>query len=307
MTSKQESQLGMFTDVSAQIMKFPEVTGTLPDFEITFNEFGQNITGIEKIANLQSFDKTGYAKEKKQLRNVVEMLTLDNSLKLEAYGMVKSNIILTKEVSFSKSRLRKAKDNILAVFAQMIYDKAQENLEGLGAYGITQETQSVLLNTINAYKASVGKPRLGQKDKKEATRQLSELFTRQEALLEKMDALINIIRLKNPDFYNRYRELRKVVIPGGGSLSMKATAIEIPAGIPLKGVRFEFIPGRLGTVPSNAVFVKKTANKGSIYVKNIPEGPYKLKVTKTGYMEKELAINIITGEMLDLKVELEKS
>ena len=307
MTSKQESQFGMFGDVSAHVLKFPEVTGTLPEFEITFNEYRQNIGIIEKIANLQSFDKTGYAKEKTQLRNVVEMITLDTSLKLEAYSRIKNNIILTKEVTFSKSRLGKAKDNILTVNAQMIYDKAQENLESLGAYGITQETQSVFRNTIDAYKASVGKPRMGQKDKKEATRQLSDLFARQEELLAKMDSLMNIIRLKNPDFYNRYRELRKVVTPGG-SLSMKASAIEMPAGIPLTGVRFEFFPDKLTSsgIP-NSGFVKKTAGKGTIHVKNMPEGPYKLKVSKTGYVQKEVKINIIPGEMLDLKVELEKS
>lgn len=298
----------MFGDVSAHILKFPEITGTLPEFEITFNEFGQNTKAIERIANIQSFDKTGYAQEKMQLRNVLEMITLDTSLKLEAYSRIQSNIILTKEVTFSKSRLGKAKDNILSVYAQMIYDKAQENIERLGSYGITQETQSLFFNTINAYKASVGKPRLGQKEKKEATRQLTELFARQEELLAKMDSLMNIIRLKHPDFYNRYRELRKVVIPGGGGLSVKALAIEMPGGIPVKGVKFEFIPGKLATTGSpNSAFVKKTADKGSIYVKNLAEGPYKLKISKTGYREKEMTINVIPGEMVDLKVEMEKS
>lgn len=299
----------MFRDVQAHLMKFTDVTGSLPEFESTLNEFRQNTDLIEKIANLQSFNKTGFAKEKMQLRNVLEMITLDNTLKLEAYGKMKNNIVLTKEVSFNKSKLSKAKDNILPVYAQMVYDKAQENLSGIGAYGITEETQSLLKNTIEAYKASIGKPRMGQKEKKEATRQIQELFSMQEQILEKIDSLLNIIRLKNPDFYNRYKELRKVVNTGSGRLSLKASVRELPAGIPLKGVTFEFIPERLGSSTGTAAsaFIKKTAEKGSLYVKNIPEGPYSLRVSKSGYRDRELKINIISGEMVNLKVELEKA
>lgn len=309
MNGKQESRLGMFKDVNTHLLTYSAITENLPEFSVIHTEFQGNITQIERIANLQSFDKTGFAKEKKQLKDVLALLTLDNSRKLEAFGKMKGNIVFTREVTFSRSKLKDAKDNVIAVYARMIYDKAQENLDSLGAYGITQETQSVLLNTINSYNASIGKPRLGQKEKKDATESLAYLFKKQDELLDKIDSLINIVSQKEPSFCNRYRELRKVVITGSGTLSIKATVTEMPAGIPLKGVRFEFVPEKLAGIAgsANPAFVRKSANKGSIHVKNLPEGIYKIRVSKTGYNEKEMSVNIIPGEMLNLKVELEKA
>jgi hypothetical protein len=309
MNGKQESRLGMYKDVDSHLLAFSALTSDLPEFNAIHIEFTANIGNIEKIANLQSFDKTGFAKEKKQLKDVLAMLVLDNSRKLEAFGKLKGNIVLVKEVVFSHTKLKDAKDNMITVYAQMVYDKAQENLQFLGAFGITQETQSVFLNMINSYKASIGKPRLGQKEKKDATTNLAFLFKKQDELLDKMDSLVNIINQKEPSFCNRYRELRKVVITGSGTLSMKASVKEMPAGIPLKGVRFEFIPEKLltGAQAATTAFIKKTAGKGSLHLKNIPEGTYRIKVSKTGYIEKEMKINIIPGEMVDLKVELEKS
>jgi hypothetical protein len=289
-----------------------ELTKDLPEFSANFGAFQNTINEIQKIAELQKFDKTGLAKEKEQLRELLTMLVSENSLKLSAYAKLSNNIGLASEVKFTKSQLRKSPDTAVKDYAQIVYDKAEANLSALGSYGITQETQSVLLNAINAYNSSLSKPRLGLTEKSQATKQLAVLFQGADKLIGKLDAVINIIKMGKPEFYNSYRSARKVVETGTRSLILKASAIELPGGIPLKGATFTFVPdggmkvAELGAGGGSTEIVKKTAEKGSFNVRNMPEGTYRVRVSKTGYKDKEVTVSVVPGEMAELRVELEK-
>lgn len=307
MTNKEESRQGMYKDSNGCVRENMELLKELPEMVKNSDELQKNIENIDRIAQVQNFDKRGFALEKKQRRETLILLTNDNSKKIEAYAKLENKIVLAKEAKFTKSKMVEASDIIVYEYGQMVYDKAQENIDSLGPFGITAETQNNLQNAINEYKESVSKPRLGQKEKKEATNELKRLFKESDDLLERMDAVIYIIRDKQPALYNRYMELRKVVVTGTGSLAMKAAAVEMPSGIPLKGVKFNFSPENptMGNV-GNGNLVKKTADKGTFYIKNLAEGTYRIRVSKIGYKDKELKVNIIPGEMLDLEVEMEK-
>jgi hypothetical protein len=56
----------------------------------------------------------------------------------------------------------------------------------------------------------------------------------------------------------------------------------------------------------NVEIVKKTAKKGSFNIKNMPEGTYRVKVTKTGYKEKVVTVSVAPGELATLNVEMER-
>ncbi len=285
-----------------------EITGNLPEFLKNFNEFKARTADINRISELQNFDKTGLAKEKSQLQNVLIIMVKENSLKLNAFAKLTNNIALSEEVKFTKSKLSKAADTILKDFAQMVHDKAEQNLNSLGAYGITQETQSVLQNAINAYTIAIARPRLGQREKSEATKELLELFKKTEVLLDKIDAAINVTVTSNPQFHSGYFGVRKVIVTGTGTLILKGAATE-NNGMPLKGAKFTFVQNdgmKMGGNGANAEIVKRTAEKGNFYVKNMPEGIYTVIVTKTGYKEKTVSVSVAPGEMATVNVELEK-
>jgi hypothetical protein len=308
MTIPQESKFNMYGVVDDYLTPNSELTKDLPEYPAIFGRFQIARNEIHRISELQNFDKTGFAKEKKQLRDVLYMLAYDNSQKLTAFANLSNNKVLHTEVRFTKSNLKEANETLLKDYAQMVYDRAQTNLGSLGAYGITQETQSVLLNAINAFNASVGKPRLGVTEKSDATKQLAGLFKECDMLLEKIDLVINILMLKEPNFYNRYKDVRKIIVTGTGSLALKATAVELHGGIPVRGAKFTFVPdgGLMAGNGGNIEIVKKTAEKGNFYIKSMPEGIYKVRVTKTGYKEKEVTISVAPGELADLSVEMEK-
>lgn len=309
MTIQQESRFNMYQVVSDYLVPNSEITKDLPEFVANFTTFQTIIKEIHKISELQNFDKTGFAKEKKQLQEVLIMLVNDNSQKLTAFAKLTNNLVLLNEVKFTKSGLRNANETLLKDFAQMVYDRAQANLGSLGTYGITQETQSVLLNAINAYNSSVTRPRLELTEKSDATKQLAQYFKNGDVLIDKMDAVINILMTGQPNFFNRYKDVRKVIVTGTGTLALRATASEAPMGTPLRGARFTFISdgGMMAGSAADIKIVKKTAAKGNFYLKSIPEGTYHVKVTKTGYKEKTVTVSVVPGEMADVKVELERA
>lgn len=58
---------------------------------------------------------------------------------------------------------------------------------------------------------------------------------------------------------------------------------------------------------TNGKIIKRTAQKGSFYIRNMQPGTYKVVVKKPGYKTKEVVVSISSGERSDLKVELEKA
>jgi uncharacterized membrane protein len=123
-----------------------------------------------------------------------------------------------------------------------------------------------------------------------------------------MDFAVGIIKLTQSDFFNGYSTSRKLVDTSAGNLALKATAIDLTTGEPVKGVLFTFKPegGKTLSASGNGEMTKKTAEKGSFYVKNMPAGTYKVIVKKPGYMEKEISVSVAGGERTELNVELEK-
>jgi hypothetical protein len=308
MTTEQESIRGMHFSVRDYLEPKAEITKDLPEFVANFADYKVVLSRMDKISELQNFDKTGLAKEKAQLQDVLIMLAKVNSVKLASFAKISKNTVMMTEVKFTKTKLIKAPDTVLKDYSQMIYDKAQANLGSLGAYGITQETQGVLLNAINAYTISIARPRLGIAELSQATKHLAELFRTADNLLGEIDAAMNVLITSQPDIYNGYYNVRKVVVTGKKRLALKGAASELN-GSPLKGVRFTFVPdGGILMAGNGAIseIVKMTAKKGNFYIKNMPEGIYKVRVTKTGYKEKIVSVSVAAGELASLSVELEK-
>jgi hypothetical protein len=193
-------------------------------------------------------------------------------------------------------------------YCPSIYDKGEANLEALSQHGITPESQKEFIETINAFNTALEKPRTGKGERKKLTERLAVLFDAADNAVELMDYAAGIVKDEQVDFFNAYKTNRKLVETNSGIVSLKAKATEVVTGIPLKGVIFTFKPenGNLELSAGNGKLVKKTAEKGSFQIKNMPAGTYKVQVQKPGYKDKEVSVSISDGERSDLAVVLEK-
>jgi hypothetical protein len=117
---------------------------------------------------------------------------------------------------------------------------AQPIVASLATYGITAATQTALLNAINAFNTAIPKPRLGITEKKQSTTQLAALFKTADTALENIDTAVEIVRLTQVNFYNGYKAARKLVLTGGGSVSVKGIVTDASTGEPLKSVTLKF-------------------------------------------------------------------
>ena len=99
---------------------------------------------------------------------------------------------------------------------------------------------------------------------------------------------------------------------------MQASATELNSGEPISKATFTFTPATSnllkaaansnnGNGNGNDNIVKKTAAKGKFNIKSMPEGTYTVTITKPGYKDQVVTINVVSGELAKLDVILEKA
>lgn len=308
MRNVQENRLSMYLAVRDFLIPNGEITKDLPNYETYFKELQKAISEIQAIAEVQKSDTKGFAKQKLHFRDKLITLTLDTSHKMNAYAKFNGNLMLQSEVRMTPSKLQRATDTGIRDFAQIIYDKAGSNLEALKGFGVTPETQTELLDTINKYNASISGPRVARTGTAQATRQMTVLFEKADLMLENIDAAIGIIKISQVNFYNGFKTAKKVVSAGTGSLALKGSATDSRNGAAIKGVKFLFRSDNvlLASSGSSPEIVKTTADKGIFILKSIPQGTYSVTVSKPGYREKVVSVVVNGVEMTELKVELER-
>lgn len=309
MTTKQETKLNMYLAVRDYLIPNESITKDLPNFAANATRQKETILNIQAFAEKQKFDKKGLAKLKKELREKLITLSIDNSRKITAFAKFSNNILLQNDVKFTSSNFSKMTDTGLKDYAQIVYDKAEANVDALPSYGITAETQKTMLETLTAYNESISKPRVGIAERSQATKQLASLFDTADTILRNMDLAVEIIRIPQKNFYDGYKTARKTIETSSAYLTLKALATERQTGLPVKGAIFTFKASAKmdGFASVNGEIVKKTAEKGRFHVKNMPAGIYQVSVRKPGYADKTETVIVADGEMTDLRVELEKA
>jgi Carboxypeptidase regulatory-like domain len=309
MTSKQESRFSMQLVVRDYLIANGTITAKLPNYAGFFSGVSSGILEIQRIRALQEADKTGIAGNKRQLKAALIAVAMDVSRKTVAYATITNNTVLLKEVDYSKTDLQRSADTILSDRCQVIYDRASGALAGLAAYGVTAAILATLLKALKAYIVSIPKPRLGITDKKRATEQLVVLLKGVDEALAKIDVLVEIVGVTQANFYAEYKNVRKIVATGVGSLSVKGKITDAASGVGLKGatVRFAADAGsksaRAGK--GGAAKVKKSGERGGFSIKALAEGSYIVRVTRPGYKEAVVVVHVTDGALSVVDVGLE--
>ena len=310
MTNVQESKNSMELGLRDFFYKNASIANTLPTFGILFPQFNSNLDQIQVLREQQEIDTSGISDNKGLLRTNVVTKALDVSRKTETYAKMTNNAILAKEVHYSETDLNKSADLKLRDRALVIHDKANANIVALAEYGVNPGMLIVLKNAIDLFNAAIPSTRTGKTETKQVTNQLNKLLKANDGLLAKFDLLVEVVRLTEPEFYSSYKDNRKIINTGTGSLALIAKATDAITGEAVKGVKFTLIPqngnGNKADTKTGEPLVKITAQKGILRIKNMTDGPYLTIVAKTGYKEKELLINKAAGDRINLNVQLER-
>ncbi|NEW82409.1 MAG: hypothetical protein GZ094_08595 [Mariniphaga sp.] len=308
MNNTQESTLSMSLGTLNYFDKNAAIASLLPGVEPLITKFRVNVNAILVLREQQEIDISGISGNKKFLRADLAAKAFDISRKTEVYASLSNNLILEKEVHFAETSLTSATDSKLESRSLIIYERANSNIDDLMPYGVTEDDLIALQNAIDLFHASVPAPRTRTTEKKQITNQLVMLFQENAKILEKIDLLVELVRLKQSLFYSGYKDSRKIILTGTGSLALIAIATDAATGEVIKGVKFTFVHQNENgeKVKNETPLVKVTAQKGKLNIKNLAEGPYITIVEKVGFKKQELLVNKAAGDRIKLDVKLEK-
>jgi hypothetical protein len=175
MTNKNESKYSMELGLRDYFNQNVTITATIPNFGPLYQTFTGNLNQIQVIRLLQEVDKTGISDNKELLRADLIAKALDVSRKTEAYAKIANNVVLTKEVHYSESDLKKSADSVLKDRASLIHDKANANLAALATYGVTAASSYDAVKVqLTCLMRRYPSPGLVYTEKKQATAQAEQ-------------------------------------------------------------------------------------------------------------------------------------
>jgi len=311
MNRKQESKFGMGYGLRDLLNQNAAITSSIPEFGKYLTALIENMDEILVINEKQVSDQSGIARYKRQLKNDLFVKALDISRKTATYAKIANNTVLEDTVRFSESELKMANAQVLKDLSLLIHHKAEENLTALVPYGVTEEYLNAFKTAIDQFIEVIPKPRLGINDRKQATAKLVALFQENDKVLEKLDALVEVVRLSQPEFYASYRNVRRVIEQGKGTLSLTASVTDRETHSGIKGVRVSFACQEKLSDPvgsgNGRMLVKTTTEKGFFQVKSMLPGTWVATLVKPGYKEKTVTLQVFGNERTKLAVELERA
>jgi hypothetical protein len=313
MKKQQDSELNMCYSVKTACDKFQSTWATNTVFAASYNVFSGKITLVEQNRDAQMLTATGITVDKTTKRNLMTDKALFISNRMQSYAAVVGNSDLLASIRYNLSDMRRARDTSVAGICDNILAKANANVTALAAYGITAALITDLQTAITNYSAALSKPRMAISQSKNATENLVVLFKEiNEVLTKRLDLDIEMFKTSKPDFYSQYKTARKVISTANTISSVLGKVTKKDNGIALPGVTFSFkllnnSLAKAATTPNNSEITKKSASKGQFRILNMPQGTYTVTVTKLGYKQQTVTIDILNGETTNLQVELEKA
>jgi len=311
MTSYQEAYEKMsLSSVSFLITNAP-ITGTLTGFANYFNAIQAANTQIMTAKVQQEADRKGDTMSKNSIRENLIYQAMDVNRRVIALATNTNNSSLLELVNYSESQLKKSSDQKLASCCQVIRDNANANLSALSSYGVNATILNALQTSITNLNVAIPKARVVVSNSGEATQILANLFKSLSTNWAKIDTLIEMLRNSNPNFYDEYNRVRKVIVTGTSSLALKISVVDAISGEAQPYVTVSLTPSNeqfkstINSIKNN--IVKKTAKGGGIHIKNLPDGTYIYTAKKSGFIDESGSISIVNGEMTVLNIKIAKS
>lgn len=309
MTNKQESTEKMSVATVAYLLANPTITAGLPNFPAYFTVIQTTNTQIQAAQVQQEADKSGDTVTKKLARATLIAQAIDVSRRVVAYATNVNNNALLILVNYTESDLNRSSDTKLVGSCQVIRDNANANVAALAPYGVTAPILTTLQASITSFNTSIPKVRVDTTDRGEATKLLASLFKTLLSNWAKIDTLVEMVRTAQPNFYNEYQLVRKVIVMGTGSLALKVQANDAQSGDSLANVTLTLTPANTAlraASTAKTTVVKKTAKGGGSNYKSLADGDYTVVAKKPGFKDVVTTVSVVNGESTVLEIKMEK-
>ena len=308
MNNRQESKAAMYY-VSRDFLILNEpIVNSLPKGSMLLNSLKVSLNSLTTAKNQQAVNNTGIVIDKNSQKRLIVELSTEIKDKILDYAGLEEVKGISQKINFSKSNLMRSSDSTLIERCFIIETTGREHVAKMEEYHLTIEELDALNAMVKDFEKNITTPRITVTEKSVATKRIEELITEIDAILSKVDLIVNTQKKIHPIFYNHYQKVRKVVMLQGSSLKVKAHAFDHASNEGIKGVLFEFVPEQNHQQPNathgrtRPILIKKTANKGSFHVKSIPAGNYTVTISKPGYESQVITVYVADNELTIIEV-----
>jgi hypothetical protein len=216
---------------------------------------------------------------------------------LYAYATAEEDPILQEKANYSHSDLIKLKDDELPFVVQNLHNDAAAIVGDLETYGVTAATLESLQDLIDEYNENAAAPRNAVALRKTYVAQLITLFKEADEILKtQLDKLALQFKLSQPEFYNTYKNNRKIINSPTSNTQVKGIVVDSVTSLPLYNAEV--------AVPDSE-YVTTTGLDGKFTLKIPIPGIYTLLVTLEGYQTLEVPnVEISLGQTTNLELQM---
>ena len=297
MTSDQSDRLDMFNAVIQFNTDTTLITATRPAFGVGIGQLSTVVVNIGKAAGKQSTPTSGSFTDKNALQETLCQQLFVVTSGTKAYAASINNNTLEQEMNYSISELRKIKDESIIPFTDNIVLLVTPVLVPLVPFGITAAVMTALQTAKTNYQNFLSLPRMAVTAKAAQTEALPPLFTQGTHICRKiLDPIAVTLKPANPDWFNQYQNVRKVINTAQGTTSLEGIVINESTNAPVYNVEVKV---------NELNLITHTDVNGHYIFSPIKRGTYTITFTLLGFETLTLAaFEIIQGHKVTKNISL---
>ena len=222
MTNTQSDRLDMYKAVVDFLETTNTITATRPGLVTGKTQLTGFITDIETKAGKQTTATSGSFDEKEDLIEKLcqELYTVVSGTK--AYAASIPDTTLKGKMDYSLTELRRLGDETIVPFTDNIVEIVTPLLGApLAGFGVDAAAMTELDKARDKYENIKSKPRVAVSEKAAQTTGLPPLFVSATKLCKEiLDPTAATLRATEPDWYNEFVNVRKIVNTGSGTTAL---------------------------------------------------------------------------------------
>jgi len=309
MNKIQENTTLKFGNVSTYLAKKSTITALLPGYTPVYTRFKGLLDDIYVTRDKLAIDIKTLTAKKKKARTELRGKLAGIASKTEVYASINNLPELVQAVHYNKSAIDKMSDADLLGAAFTVYDKANSVIASLATYFVLPATLIEFKALIDNYRVLINTTAVGEAERITLTAKLVSLIAAADAELVTLDKLVSLIESSQSNFFDEYHNAHRVRSTPSSSFVLMASVIDALTEDPIQGVKAVFVlQPEKGKTLTKAVepIVKKSAAKGNFKIKNMPVGIYLVTITKAGYADQVITVEITDEGKVKLNIELEQ-
>ena len=159
MTDSQSNRLDMYIVVNDFYTDHQAAIDPVPARATAFGQLATNITTINTLVAGQSANTTGVAKDKSDLRDALDNITLATLASARAWALSEDNNTLAQEFNYPLSEIQKIKDDTMQGFCDHRIALINDNLAAMADFGIDAASITVWQTALDSYTSVLETPR----------------------------------------------------------------------------------------------------------------------------------------------------